>query len=67
MGLCYKIDDEVMIYLGYILVLNVEFLLMYYGFLFKVGFWEFVKLDYYDDDFVYECNCLFVVFFFFMR
>lgn len=59
MGLRHKIDDEVMIYPGYIPVPNVEPLLMHYGLPFKVGSWEFAKLDHHDDDLVHECNRLF--------
>lgn len=59
MGLHHKIDDEVMIYPGYIPIPGVEPLLMHYGLPFKVQDWEFAKLDHHDDDLVHECNRLF--------
>ncbi|KAG0593534.1 hypothetical protein M758_1G329500 [Ceratodon purpureus] len=58
-GLRHKIDDEVMIYPGYIPIPGVEPLLMHYGLPFKVGEWEFAKLDHHEDDLVHECNRLF--------
>lgn len=60
MGLRHKIDDDVMIYPGYIPTPGVEPLLMHYGLPFKVEDWEFAKLDHHDDDLVHECNRLFV-------
>nr|PNR58321.1 hypothetical protein PHYPA_005316 [Physcomitrium patens] len=58
-GLRHKIDDVVMIYPGYIPQAGVEPLLMHYGLPFKVGDWEFAKLQHFDDDLVHECNRLF--------
>lgn len=48
-----------MIYPGYIPQAGVEPLLMHYGLPFKVGDWEFAKLQHFDDDLVHECNRLF--------
>lgn len=45
-----------MIYFGYILREYVEFIFFYYGLLFKVGNWFFLKLDYYEDGIVYDCG-----------
>lgn len=58
-GLRHKINDEVMIYPGYIPAPGVEPLLLHYGLPFKVGDWEFAKLEHHDDDLVHHCNRLF--------
>lgn len=58
-GLRHKINDTLMIYPGYIPLDGVEPQLMHYGLKFDVGSWHFSKLDYHDDNIVYECNRLF--------
>uniref|UniRef100_A0A1D1Y8I1 Vertnin n=1 Tax=Anthurium amnicola TaxID=1678845 RepID=A0A1D1Y8I1_9ARAE len=58
-GLRHKINDDLMIYPGYIPREGVEPLLMHYGLPFKVGNWSFSKLEHHENDIVYECNHLF--------
>lgn len=58
-GLRHKINDDVMIYPGYIPGPGVEPLLMHYGLPFQVGGWRFAKLEHHEDDLVYICNRLF--------
>ncbi|MQL88330.1 hypothetical protein Taro_020886 [Colocasia esculenta] len=58
-GLHHKINDNLMIYPGYIPREGVEPILMHYGLPFKVGNWSFSKLEHHEDGIVYECNRLF--------
>lgn len=58
-GLRHKINDDVMIYPGYIPGPGVEPLLMHYGLPFNVSDWHFEKLKHHEDDIVYDCNRLF--------
>lgn len=59
MGLHHKINDDIMIYPGYIPRADVEPILMHYGLPFKVGNWSFSKLEHHEDGIVYDCNRLF--------
>ncbi|XP_071734965.1 peptidyl serine alpha-galactosyltransferase isoform X2 [Rutidosis leptorrhynchoides] len=58
-GLRHKINDNLMIYPGYIPREGVEPILMHYGLPFSVGNWSFSKLDHHEDSIVYDCNRLF--------
>ncbi|KAF6165327.1 hypothetical protein GIB67_018771 [Kingdonia uniflora] len=58
-GLRHKINDDLMIYPGYIPRLGVEPILLHYGLPFAVGNWTFSKLDHHEDGLVYDCNRLF--------
>lgn len=58
-GLRHKINDDLMIYPGYIPRPGVEPILLHYGLPFKVGNWSFSKLEHHEDGIVYECNRLF--------
>lgn len=58
-GLKHKINDDWMIYPGYIPREGVEPLLLHYGLPFSVGNWSFSKLDHHEDGIVYECGRLF--------
>lgn len=58
-GLRHKINDELMIYPGYIPREGVEPILLHYGLPFTVGNWSFSKLEHHEDDIVYDCNRLF--------
>lgn len=58
-GLRHKINDNLMIYPGYIPREGVEPILLHYGLPFKVGNWSFSKLDHHEDDIVYKCGKLF--------
>ncbi|KAK7844793.1 peptidyl serine alpha-galactosyltransferase [Quercus suber] len=58
-GLRHKINDNLMIYPGYIPREGVEPILFHYGLPFKVGNWSFSKLDHHEDDIVYDCGRLF--------
>ncbi|KAJ4758010.1 peptidyl serine alpha-galactosyltransferase [Rhynchospora pubera] len=58
-GLHHKINDDIMIYPGYIPRPTVEPVLMHYGLPFKVGNWSFSKLEHHEDGVVYDCNRLF--------
>ncbi|KAI8554682.1 hypothetical protein RHMOL_Rhmol05G0117500 [Rhododendron molle] len=58
-GLRHKINDNLMIYPGYIPREGVEPILMHYGLPFHIGNWSFSKLDHHEDDIVYDCGRLF--------
>uniref|UniRef100_A0A5B7AF85 Hydroxyproline O-arabinosyltransferase-like domain-containing protein n=1 Tax=Davidia involucrata TaxID=16924 RepID=A0A5B7AF85_DAVIN len=58
-GLRHKINDDLMIYPGYIPREGVEPILLHYGLPFSVGNWSFSKLDHHEDDIVYDCGRLF--------
>ncbi|KAK3006955.1 hypothetical protein RJ639_015995 [Escallonia herrerae] len=58
-GLRHKINDNLMIYPGYIPREGVEPILMHYGLPFSVGNWSFSKLEHHEDGIVYECGRLF--------
>ncbi|PKI68340.1 hypothetical protein CRG98_011248 [Punica granatum] len=58
-GLRHKINDDLMIYPGYIPRPGVEPILLHYGLPFTVGNWSFSKLDHHDDAIVYDCGRLF--------
>ncbi|XP_068650199.1 peptidyl serine alpha-galactosyltransferase [Aristolochia californica] len=58
-GLRHKINDDLMIYPGYIPRNGVEPILLHYGLPFSVGNWSFNKLSHHEDNIVYECNRLF--------
>ncbi|KAA8530147.1 hypothetical protein F0562_004856 [Nyssa sinensis] len=58
-GLRHKINDDLMIYPGYIPQEGVEPILLHYGLPFSVGNWSFSKLDHHDDEIVYDCGRLF--------
>ncbi|KAG6581066.1 Peptidyl serine alpha-galactosyltransferase, partial [Cucurbita argyrosperma subsp. argyrosperma] len=58
-GLRHKINDNLMIYPGYIPRPDIEPILLHYGLPFSVGNWSFSKLYHHEDDIVYDCNRLF--------
>lgn len=58
-GLRHKINDNLMIYPGYIPQEGVVPILLHYGLPFSVGNWSFSKLDYHEDGIVYDCGRLF--------
>nr|DAD34343.1 TPA_asm: hypothetical protein HUJ06_004983 [Nelumbo nucifera] len=58
-GLQHKINDNLMIYPGYIPREGVEPILMHYGLPFEVGNWSFSKLDHHENGIVYDCGRLF--------
>ncbi|CAN0925091.1 Peptidyl serine alpha-galactosyltransferase [Linum grandiflorum] len=58
-GLRHKINEDVMIYPGYIPRPGVEPILFHYGLPFTVGNWSFSKLQHHEDDIVYRCGELF--------
>ncbi|MCL7028760.1 hypothetical protein MKW94_009751, partial [Papaver nudicaule] len=58
-GLRHKINDDLMIYPGYVPRAGVEPVLFHYGLPFTVGNWSFSKLDHHEDAIVYDCNRLF--------
>ncbi|CAI0456559.1 unnamed protein product [Linum tenue] len=58
-GLRHKINDDLMIYPGYIPRPGVEPILFHYGLPFTVGNWSFSKLQHHEDDIVYRCGELF--------
>ena len=58
-GLRHKINDDIMIYPGYIPRPGIEPLILHYGLPFKVGNWSFSKLEHHEDGIVYDCNRLF--------
>ncbi|KDP46351.1 hypothetical protein JCGZ_10191 [Jatropha curcas] len=58
-GLRHKINDDLMIYPGYIPREGVQPILLHYGLPFSVGNWSFSKLDHHEDDIVYDCDRLF--------
>lgn len=58
-GLRHKINDNLMIYPGYVPREGVEPILMHYGLPFSVGNWSFSKLEHHDDKIVYDCGRLF--------
>ncbi|KAF5770032.1 hypothetical protein HanRHA438_Chr14g0665801 [Helianthus annuus] len=58
-GLRHKINDNLMIYPGYIPREGVEPILMHYGLPFSVGNWSFSKLEHHEDGIVYDCGRLF--------
>lgn len=58
-GLRHKINDNLMIYPGYIPREGIEPILFHYGLPFTVGNWSFSKLDHHEDNIVYDCGRLF--------
>ncbi|XP_010496313.1 PREDICTED: uncharacterized protein LOC104773407 [Camelina sativa] len=58
-GLKHKINDDLMIYPGYVPREGVEPVLLHYGLPFSIGNWSFTKLDHHEDNIVYDCNRLF--------
>ncbi|XP_059641177.1 peptidyl serine alpha-galactosyltransferase [Cornus florida] len=58
-GLQHKINDNLMIYPGYIPRQGVEPILLHYGLPYRVGNWSFSKLEHHEDDIVYDCGRLF--------
>ncbi|XP_038987365.1 peptidyl serine alpha-galactosyltransferase [Phoenix dactylifera] len=58
-GLHHKINDDLMIYPGYIPRPGIEPILMHYGLPFQVGTWSFSKLEHHEDGIVYDCNHFF--------
>ncbi|KAL1565062.1 Peptidyl serine alpha-galactosyltransferase [Salvia divinorum] len=58
-GLRHKINDNLMIYPGYVPRAGVEPILMHYGLPFSVGNWSFSKLEHHEDSIVYDCGRLF--------
>ncbi|ESR60422.1 peptidyl serine alpha-galactosyltransferase [Citrus sinensis] len=58
-GLRHKINDDLMIYPGYIPREGVEPILLHYGLPFRVGNWSFSKLEHHEDNIVYDCGRLF--------
>ncbi|XP_057983809.1 peptidyl serine alpha-galactosyltransferase [Malania oleifera] len=58
-GLRHKINNDLMIYPGYVPQQDVEPILLHYGLPFRVGNWSFSKLDKHEDDIVYDCSRLF--------
>ncbi|OMO69107.1 hypothetical protein COLO4_29260 [Corchorus olitorius] len=58
-GLKHKINDDLMIYPGYIPRPGVEPILFHYGLPFSVGNWSFSKLEHHEDSIVYDCGRLF--------
>ncbi|KAH6774374.1 peptidyl serine alpha-galactosyltransferase [Perilla frutescens var. frutescens] len=58
-GLRHKINDNLMIYPGYVPREGIEPLLMHYGLPFTVGNWSFSKLEHHEDSIVYDCGRLF--------
>ncbi|CAJ2666070.1 unnamed protein product [Trifolium pratense] len=58
-GLRHKINDNLMLYPGYVPREGIEPVLLHYGLPFSVGNWSFNKLAHHDDGIVYECNQLF--------
>ncbi|KAI3408994.1 uncharacterized protein J3R85_019871 [Psidium guajava] len=58
-GLKHKINDNLMIYPGYIPQQGFEPILMHYGLPFTVGNWSFSKLDNHENGIVYDCGQLF--------
>uniref|UniRef100_A0A2P2J9W0 Hydroxyproline O-arabinosyltransferase-like domain-containing protein n=2 Tax=Rhizophora mucronata TaxID=61149 RepID=A0A2P2J9W0_RHIMU len=58
-GLQHKINDDLMIYPGYIPQEGVEPILLHYGLPITVGDWSFSKLEHHEDNLVYECGRLF--------
>ncbi|PIA51431.1 hypothetical protein AQUCO_01100336v1 [Aquilegia coerulea] len=58
-GLRHKINDDFMLYPGYIPRPGVEPILLHYGLPFSVGNWSFSKMDHHEDAIVYDCNRLF--------
>ncbi|TXG54779.1 hypothetical protein EZV62_020035 [Acer yangbiense] len=58
-GLRHKINDNLMIYPGYIPREGVEPILFHYGLPFSVGNWSFSKLKHHEDNIVYDCDRLF--------
>ncbi|RAL40944.1 hypothetical protein DM860_008642 [Cuscuta australis] len=58
-GLRHKINDNLMIYPGYIPREGIEPILLHYGLPFSVGNWTFNKLKHHQDNIVYDCGRLF--------
>ncbi|KAJ8768296.1 hypothetical protein K2173_021236 [Erythroxylum novogranatense] len=58
-GLRHKINDDLMVYPGYIPREGIEPVLLHYGLPFSVGNWSFSKLDHHEDNIVYQCGRLF--------
>ncbi|KAG6549628.1 hypothetical protein Mapa_008606 [Marchantia paleacea] len=58
-GLRHKINDDLMIYPGYIPADDIEPFIMHYGLRFNVSSWYFDKAEHLNNAIVYECNKLF--------
>jgi hypothetical protein len=58
-GLRHRVDDDVMIYPGYIPRKGVEPLILHYGIPFNVSSWYFSKSEHIQDAIVDDCNRLF--------
>nr|GMD49054.1 peptidyl serine alpha-galactosyltransferase [Ipomoea batatas] len=58
-GLQHKINDNLMIYPGYIPERVLKPILLHYGLPFSVGNWSFSKLKHHEDNIVYDCGRLF--------
>lgn len=58
-GLRHKINDNLMLYPGYVPQDGIEPILLHYGLPFTVGNWSFSKLEYHEDGVVYDCGRLF--------
>ncbi|XP_030482587.2 peptidyl serine alpha-galactosyltransferase [Cannabis sativa] len=58
-GLRHKINDNLMLYPGYVPREGVEPILLHYGLPIQVGNWSFSKLEHHEDDIVYKCGKLF--------
>ncbi|KAL5080565.1 hypothetical protein RYX36_008986 [Vicia faba] len=58
-GLRHKINDNLMLYPGYVPQEGIEPVLLHYGLPFSVGNWSFNKLAHHNDEIVYQCNRLF--------
>ncbi|CAI8594044.1 unnamed protein product [Vicia faba] len=58
-GLRHKINDNLMLYPGYVPQEGIEPVLLHYGLPFSVGNWSFNKLAHHNDGIVYQCNRLF--------
>ncbi|CAM6129437.1 unnamed protein product [Calypogeia fissa] len=58
-GLRHQIDNDIMIYPGYIPGKDVDPLLMHYGIRFNVSSWYFAKSEHRQDAIVEDCNRLF--------
>ncbi|OIW14440.1 hypothetical protein TanjilG_15353 [Lupinus angustifolius] len=58
-GLRHKINDNLMIYPGYVPREGIEPILVHYGLPFSVGNWSFSKADHEEDEIIYNCGRLF--------
>ncbi|KAL3699944.1 hypothetical protein R1sor_017966 [Riccia sorocarpa] len=59
-GLRHKINDDLMIYPGYIPLPGQEPSVLHYGLRFNVSSWYFDKAEHLNNRIVYECNKLFL-------